>query len=532
MRTTLFLASLLLLVAGCGGDDGGDMGPGPGDQATARDMAVADLRSVDQSAPADLSSAPDLAVPADLSAPADLTVPADFTLICPPDDGGAMACSGQCVETASDPKNCGGCGLACAAANAQLSCDRGQCGIASCNMGFADCDKSYADGCEAHLATDPLNCNACGTACAVNDTCAAGACQAATLAFATPGLILSFPGNSRPQQAVAGDFNGDGKLDLFAVSSNSGQAQLFPGNGDATFQGPMISQIGQNLAVVGGDFNGDGKLDAATIGYSAVRVFLGKGDGTFQAAAPYAMGTTPGGLATADLDGKNGPDLVIADYMAGGFDVLLNQGNGTFGAPAFSASGAHAIDVAIADWDGDGKLDLAVANLFDNAISIHLGAGDGTFTTGMPLAIMTVSKLAAGDIDGDGRADLAGIDGGGDGQVFIGKGDGTFGAPFAFYGLGGSGGLAIADFNRDGRNDVVTSNETNGTVTVFLGSGDAVTPLQYTDMFPMMINVFSVGNSPRQPTIADMNRDGLPDIITCNDQNGGDSVDVLVNKTM
>jgi hypothetical protein len=67
---------------------------------------------------------------------------------------------------------------------------------------------------------------------------------------------------------------------------------------------------------------------------------------------------------------------------------------------------------------------------------------------------------------------------------------------------------------------------------VFLGSGDPVTPLQYTNAGGVMINVFAVGNSPHQPTIADVNGDGLSDILTCNDQNGGDSVDVLLNTTM
>jgi hypothetical protein len=74
-----------------------------------------------------------------------------------------------------------------------------------------------------------------------------------------PAAIYTFPGNQTVAPTVAGDFNGDGKLDLF-----SGDADFFIGNGDGTFQAPVSypALVGASCASAG-DFNGDGKLDLA-----------------------------------------------------------------------------------------------------------------------------------------------------------------------------------------------------------------------------------------------------------------------------
>ena len=119
---------------------------------------------------------------------------------CPP-QGGAPACVGsvctvsQCLAgkgdcdgdaangceatLTSDPQNCGGCGVACFVANGAAGCGGGACLIASCDAGFADCNGSYADGCETNLAT-LSSCGACGVACDLPnavESCASGACK-------------------------------------------------------------------------------------------------------------------------------------------------------------------------------------------------------------------------------------------------------------------------------------------------------------------------------------------------------------------
>jgi hypothetical protein len=87
------------------------------------------------------------------------------------------------VDLGSSPANCSGCGNSCTVTNGVPSCTAGVCGLASCNPGFGNCDNNAANGCEVSLTSDPSNCNSCGHVCsAPNATagCAAGSCTVGT----------------------------------------------------------------------------------------------------------------------------------------------------------------------------------------------------------------------------------------------------------------------------------------------------------------------------------------------------------------
>ena len=82
------------------------------------------------------------------------------------------------TDTTASLNHCGGCGMACALANANTQCAAGVCGIASCKSGFADCDLTVGNGCEKPLNT-VTDCGACGATCTnANGTtsCAGGTC--------------------------------------------------------------------------------------------------------------------------------------------------------------------------------------------------------------------------------------------------------------------------------------------------------------------------------------------------------------------
>src|SRR5262245_46199773 len=103
---------------------------------------------------------------------------------------------------------------------------------------------------------------------------------------------------------------------------------------------------------------------------------------SFAPARSYATGRAPDSVAIGDLNGDGKPDLATANY---GYDaksvtVLLNKGDGSFKAKRdYKIGGLHAISVAIGDLNGDGKPDLATANWGADSVSVLLNRGDGSF---------------------------------------------------------------------------------------------------------------------------------------------------------
>ncbi|AKF08206.1 Tryptophan synthase alpha chain [Sandaracinus amylolyticus] len=94
-------------------------------------------------------------------------------------DCNGIATDGCETPLATDVENCGGCGIGCELADAVAGCSAGECVLASCDAGFDDCDGAPENGCEAELATDALNCGACGTVCGVDQACVRSTCIAA-----------------------------------------------------------------------------------------------------------------------------------------------------------------------------------------------------------------------------------------------------------------------------------------------------------------------------------------------------------------
>jgi len=92
---------------------------------------------------------------------------------------GLQMCGGQCVDTSSDPENCGECDVVCSYDHAAASCVEGSCEMGACDQDWGDCNNDDSDGCETDLLTDVNNCGTCGNVCD-SGTCDGGSCVECT----------------------------------------------------------------------------------------------------------------------------------------------------------------------------------------------------------------------------------------------------------------------------------------------------------------------------------------------------------------
>jgi uncharacterized protein (TIGR03437 family) len=262
---------------------------------------------------------------------------------------------------------------------------------------------------------------------------------------------------------------------------------FYAGKGDGTFQPPLTTSLPSGpAALVAGDFNGDGKLDLAVLfstqsfaSADAVNIYLGNGDGSFRPGASYPIGPNASWMLAGDLNNDGELDLVITnagpESQTGNVSTLLGKGDSTFvPGPEIPLNVSIAGDygpstMSLADFNQDGKLDLAVtladSNNLGAGFAVLLGKGDGTFRTPLVNSLST-NSLAAADLNGDGIPDLmvmALVNSSSplDIHYLLGNGDGSF-QPAVDLGVEPGSGLEgtpllMADVNRDGKTDLVSA---------------------------------------------------------------------------
>jgi FG-GAP-like repeat len=234
--------------------------------------------------------------------------------------------------------------------------------------------------------------------------------------------------------------------------------------------------------IVPANLNGNGILDLMGFAVDGAALFLGNGTGTFQlqsTGGPLSLGS--GAISYGDFNGDGLEDVA---YVSGNYNngppwplaVMLNNGDGTYRLGSTVGGSTYfdfAYAAAVGDFNGDGKLDIAT---IDGSFNVYLGNGDGTFQQGVSLA-MTGGAIIAGDFNGDGKLDLAVWSGNQKAFVIallVGNGDGTFQKPrtitFNDGFCGFQGGLEADDFNGDGHLDLAFCNKDQ--VGILLGNGD------------------------------------------------------------
>ena len=292
-----------------------------------------------------------------------------------------------------------------------------------------------------------------------------------------------------------------------------------------TFAPPTNYTVGDFAGSVAvGYFNSDGYQDLAVINLrnNSVSILLGDGAGSFGTATSFAAGSIPGDIEIGDFNRDGNQDLVIVNAFDGvssniGVSILLGNGTGSFAAPTFFSSGGSSIgSVAVGDFNEDGNQDLAIANGltdYNQNISILLGTGTGSFGTATTFAAKVyTSSVAVADFNRDGHQDLAigPIYSGNKVSILLGNGTGSFGEatvfPVGVWPFDPSY-ITVGDFNGDGNEDLATMTNDHY-VSILFGNG--------VGSFAAPMNFDTVDTFPYGLVVGDFNGDGKQDLATAN----------------
>jgi hypothetical protein len=367
--------------------------------------------------------------------------------------GTDACCDGKCLDTKSNVEHCGGCSACAAVSNGSAACTNGACTIASCSSGFVDCDGKVDNGCELAkpngpsvptptrpvagdytgsfradpavntlrptfkwTASTPDTCGGVSYQIQLDDSCTVGDLQ--SCAFSSPEIDTTVTTTSfQPEKALAVQTTQPvGTRYYWRVRACDGAKVC------SSWSPVRYVDVGR----VRDDLNGDGYSDLLVrAGFNTLYIYFG---GATLNPKPGTTGKPGNFFAFAgDLDGDGYADLAVADpdTIEGGGSygaILIYPGQASWPAQlgshetiyhtADGLSGFPSEVASAGDLDGDGRADLMASLASQNTVYVYLGPA-GHYPSPSFLSVYGNVHLSpdgfgrAGDLDGDGLTEAA-----------------------------------------------------------------------------------------------------------------------------
>ncbi|CAF3884838.1 unnamed protein product [Rotaria sp. Silwood1] len=328
-----------------------------------------------------------------------------------------------------------------------------------------------------------------------------------------------------PRYVNVADIDNDDNLDIVTVYSQSDSVSVNLGYGNGSFKAATIYSTGaagsHPCSIVFGDLNNDSRLDLiiANEGTDNIAVLLGYNYTTFHKQKTYkAVGSFgPRQVVVGDFNNDSYPDVAVVFYTTYQLGIFLGDGNGSFNVVLIYSTtiGSTPYALTVGDINKDGRLDVIVANMGTNNVGVFLGYGNGSFASVMTFSTGIGSmpySVAVADFDDDGRLDIVVINIGTKTiGILYGYGNGSFAVMVTY--LTGENyvptAVTVGDFNNDSQVDIAVVNTDANNVGIFLGYGNGSFTKQVT---------YSTryGTRPYWVALGDFNNDNKIDMVTAN----------------
>ena len=335
-------------------------------------------------------------------------------------------------------------------------------------------------------------------------------------------MIFSTGDGSHPQSVTIADFNQDNFFDIAVVNAWQNNMNVFLGLGNESFDTRRVYSTGLASApnsIVAGDLNKDGRMDVVVVNEMTdnVAVFLAFDYVSFTNHIIYEPGaiSTPYYVSSGDFNNDHLVDIAIININAHNLGIYLGYGNGTFSDQITYSTGQSSkpISLGVGDFDNDSCLDVVVANSGIHTIVVFLGYCNGSFQSPISYSTgdsSTPSSVAVADFNKDNRLDIIVTENKGNNVwVFLGYGNGSFSGEiiYSMPDQSYSAWVVVDDLNNDTIPDVVVANQYANNVCILFGDGNG-----------------SFGNVTMLPT----GEGSRPASVALGDFNGDKSIDIAV----